>query len=223
MNRREQIFARMLYFNLELQAQFGADDSAIDAGLDHVRSFRWVRSEIEQIVTIAADSARHTPRPLGLELAHIPIQSHATYTRQELLAAFQLAGHRIGNHREGVAWCPETGVDAFLVTLEKDERDHSPTTLYKDYALSPELFHWESQSSTTSGSPVGRRYLSGGSHIVLFTRQAAEDERGMTQQYTCLGVARYVSHSGEKPIGITWKLHRPMPADVFAVANSVAV
>jgi hypothetical protein len=70
---------------------------------------------------------------------------------------------------------------------------------------------------------VGRRYLSGGSHIVLFTRQAAEDERGMTQQYTCLGVARYVSHSGEKPIGITWKLHRPMPADVFAVANSVAV
>ncbi|GAB2748471.1 DEAD/DEAH box helicase [Sinomonas soli] len=223
LGRREMLFARMLYFNLELQGQFGVEDSAIDAGLDHVRSFRWVRSEIEQIVAIAADSARHTPKPLGLELATIPIQSHATYTRQELLAAFKLAGNRIANHREGVAWCPETGVDAFLVTLEKDERDHSPTTLYKDYAISPELFHWESQSTTASTSIAGKRYLSGDSHVVLFTRQAAEDERGMTQQYTCLGAARHVSHSGEKPIGITWKLHRPMPADVFAVANSVAV
>lgn len=220
---RERLFARMLYFNLELQGQFGVEDSGIDAGLDHVRSFRWARAEIEQIVAIAADSGRHTPKALGLELAHLPIQSHATYSRQELLAAFQLAGNRIANHREGVAWCPETGVDAFLVTLEKDERDHSPTTLYKDYAVSPELFHWESQSTTTTTSTAGRRYLTGSSSVVLFTRQAAEDDRGMTRQYTCLGTARYVSHSGEKPISITWKLQRPMPADVFAVANAVAV
>ncbi|PJI53108.1 hypothetical protein CTI14_32995 [Methylobacterium radiotolerans] len=97
------------------------------------------------------------------------------------------------------------------------------TTLYKDYAVSPELFHWESQSTTTTTSTAGRRYLTGASSVVLFTRQAAEDDRGMTTQYTCLGTARYVSHSGEKPIAITWKLQRPMPADVFAVANAVAV
>jgi superfamily II DNA or RNA helicase/HKD family nuclease len=223
LGQRERLFARMLYFNLELQDQFGVEDSAIDAGLDHVRSFPWARSEIEQIVAITTDAARHTPKSLGMELASIPIQSHATYTRQELLAAFQVPGNRIGNHREGVAWCPATEVDAFLVTLEKNEEDHSPTTLYKDYALSPELFHWESQSTTTSTSQAGMRYLSGGSHVVLFTRRTAEDERGMTVQYTCLGTARYVSHSGEKPIAITWKLQRPMPADVFAIASAVAV
>lgn len=223
MGMRERLFAMMLYFNLELQGQFGSEDSAIDAGLDHVRSFRWARSEIEQIVALAADSARHTPKALGLELAHVPIRSHATYTRQEILAAFQLTGNRIGNHREGVAWCPETGVDAFLITLEKDARDHSPTTLYKDYAISPELFHWQSQSTTTTASTAGKRYLSGSSTVVLFTRQAAEDDRGMTTQYTCLGTASYVNHSGERPISFTWKLQRPMPADVFAVANAVAV
>jgi hypothetical protein len=32
----------------------------------------------------------------------------------------------------------------------------------------------------------------------------------------------YVQHSGEKPIAITWKLHRPMPADVYATAAAVA-
>ena len=62
-------------------------------------------------------------------------------------------------HREGVAWSPETSTDAFFVTLNKDERKHSATTMYRDYALSEDLFHWESQDSTSTTSPVGRRYL----------------------------------------------------------------
>ena len=220
---RHKAYARMLYFMLELQSEFGFGDANIGAGLEHVRRFEWACSEIKQLVALGVDAARHTPRPLNIRLANIPILSHATYSRQEILAALGVPGNRIGNHREGVAWCPEAGVDAFLVTLQKDEKDHSPTTLYKDYAVSPEIFHWESQSTTKSSSPVGKRYLEGRSDVVLFTRASAEDEGGLTVQYTCLGTARYVSHSGERPIGITWKLHRPMPADVFAVANAVAV
>ncbi|WP_235780540.1 DUF3427 domain-containing protein [Sinomonas notoginsengisoli] len=223
MDLRTKAFARMLYYSLELQKEPSLEGSDIDTGLDYVRSFPWVASEIAQITAIGADSSRHAPKSLGMDLAYVPVQSHATYTRQEILAAFAFSGRGIGNHREGVAWCPETGVDAFLVTLNKDESDHSPTTLYKDYAISPDIFHWESQSRTTAASADGRRYVGGGSNVVLFTRAAAKDDRGMTMQYTCLGTARYVDHSGEKPIAITWKLHRPMPADVFAVANAVAV
>lgn len=223
MDFRTRAFARMLYYTLELQKESALGGAGIDVGLDYVRSFPWAVSEIVQVSTIGADAARHSPRSLGMDLARVPIQSHATYTRQEILAAFDFPGKGIGNHREGVAWCQDASVDAFLVTLDKDERDHSPTTLYKDYAISPEIFHWESQSRTTVSSADGQRYLSGGSHVVLFTRAAAKDDRGMTLQYSCLGTARYVSHSGEKPIGITWKLQRPMPADVFAVANAVAV
>ncbi|GHG57431.1 helicase [Sinomonas cellulolyticus] len=223
MDRRTKAFARMLYYTLELQKEPSLTGSDIDTGLDYVRSFPWVASEIAQITAIGADSARRAARSLGMDLAYVPIQSHATYNRQEILAAFGFPGRGIGSHREGVAWCPETGVDAFLVTLDKDERDHSPTTLYKDYAISPDIFHWESQSRTTVGSSDGQRYIGGSSSVVLFTRATAKDDRGMTLQYTCLGKARYVDHSGEKPIAITWKLQRPMPADVFAVANAVAV
>jgi hypothetical protein len=32
----------------------------------------------------------------------------------------------------------------------------------------------------------------------------------------------YVQHASEKPVAIKWKLHRPMPADVFALAAAVA-
>jgi len=37
--------------------------------------------------------------------------------------------------------------DVLLITLKKAERDYSPTTLYRDYAIAPDRFHWESQST----------------------------------------------------------------------------
>lgn len=128
-------------------------------------------------------------------------------------------------HREGVAWCPAPSTGAFFVTLNKEDKKHSATTVYKDYAISPELFHWESQNATPSGSPTGRRYLdraSHGSKVLIFTRDTTEDETGLTVPYTCLGQVDYVQHTGEKPIGIAWRLHRPMPADVYATAAAVA-
>lgn len=33
--------------------------------------------------------------------------------------------------------------------------------------------------------------------------------------YEFLGRARYVSHSGDRPMGITWRLDSPLPARLF--------
>jgi hypothetical protein len=44
---------------------------------------------------------------------------------------------------------------AFLITLKRSDSEYSPTTMYRDFALSPSLFHWESQSTTSSTSPTG--------------------------------------------------------------------
>jgi hypothetical protein len=123
--------------------------------------------------------------------------------------------------REGVAWCEEVKADAFLITLQKSERDYSPTTMYRDYALSPDLFHWESQSTTSVASPTGQRYLRHaqlGTHILLFVRARARNGLG-TAPYTFLGPATYVSHTGDRPVAITWHLHRPMPTDVYLAAR----
>ena len=51
--------------------------------------------------------------------------------------------------REGVFYFAEHNVDAFFVTLKKSEADYSPTTMYADYPISRDLFHWESQSTTS--------------------------------------------------------------------------
>ena len=72
-----------------------------------------------------------------------------------------------------------TNSDLFFVTLEKSERDYSPSTLYKHYAISLTLFHWESQSLTTQRSPTGQRYIKHrelGGQILLFVRARKKQE-----------------------------------------------
>ena len=98
------------------------------------------------------------------------------------------------------------------------QTDYSPTTLYNDYPISPILFHWQTQSNTREDSPTGRRYrehAQRGSHILLFVRRRKQDDRRVTAPYTFLGPATYVTHKGERPMSITWRLHHPMPAELF--------
>ena len=119
--------------------------------------------------------------------------------------------------REGVKHLPDLPADVFMVTLNKTDDHYSPTTMYEDYAISDTLFHWQSQSTTSDTSPTGRRYIEHeqrGHWILLFVR---EDRRHNNQAcpYHFLGPASYVSHTGSRPISITWRLHHPMPAHLL--------
>ena len=114
---------------------------------------------------------------------------------------------------------------SLLCDSSKSEKDYSPSTLYRDYAISPDLFHWESQSTLAEGAPTAQRYLNHekeGSNVVLFVRERAKTTTGATAPYTCLGPATYVEHRGERPLGITWRLREPMPAELFESARAVA-
>jgi hypothetical protein len=126
--------------------------------------------------------------------------------------------------QKGVFRDQRTNSELFLVTLEKSERDYSPSTLYKDYAISPELFHWESQSGTAQQSPTGQRYIhhrERGGHILLFVRQRRKQD-GRTMPYTFLGPADDVSHKGDWPISFVWRPRRPMPAVMFRESTVAA-
>ncbi len=228
LSSREQAYARMLFFILWNN---GGGFASYDHGFEHLRRYPHVCGEIVQIVALGAAGSRRAGKGLGGSLSWSPLRSHLTYGRYEILAALGAKSLDTPEKRNlistgGVAWCKDTRTDAFFVTLNKDVANHSATTMYKDYALSPELFHWESQNATSPSSPTGKRYLNSkaaDSQVLIFTRDTADDETGLTMPYTCIGQADYVQHRGEKPIAITWKLHRPMPADVYADAAAVAL
>ncbi|MGH3605359.1 MAG: DUF3427 domain-containing protein [Pseudonocardiaceae bacterium] len=207
----DQALARMLFFTVWPNR---GDFSSYDAGLAQLRAHPAVTAEIEELLAITTDQARHIPQPLGIP--GVSLLSHASYRREEILAGIRWANWERKPHGRaaGVAWAPETGVDALLVTLRKEERDFSPTTRYRDYPLAADLFHWESQNNTSRDSPTGRRYLAGGSRVLLLVRETRYDDLG-SAPYLCLGEATLVEHRGERPIAITWRLHRPMPAEVL--------
>ena len=51
--------------------------------------------------------------------------------------------------------------------------------------------------------------------IISFVRRRHQDGRGEATFCTFLGPANYVTHQGERPMSITWRLHHPMPAELF--------
>ncbi|MDA2891928.1 DUF3427 domain-containing protein [Mycolicibacterium sp. BiH015] len=220
----EQRLAEMLFYSL---FPTGAGFCSVADGLASLRS-EAVSGEMNQIVSIAFESAHRSTYDLGSmisALSEVPLAVHATYSREEILAAlgWTTADRTPATMREGVAWCASVNTDAFLITLKKSDTEYSPTTMYRDFALSPELFHWESQSTTSAGSPTGQRYINHrqrGSHILLFVREAKKSQFGDGAPYIFLGPADYVSHEGERPMAITWRLRRAMPAEVYLGARA---
>ena len=125
---------------------------------------------------------------------------------------------RIKRLREGVFHSNGHRADLLFVTLDKSEADYSPTTMYRDFALSARRFHWESQSGIHADTATGRRYVEHGAKghaILLFVRQKKEARPGVTAPYTFLGPARYIRHEGARPMAIEWELERDMPAWLF--------
>jgi superfamily II DNA or RNA helicase/HKD family nuclease len=223
LSEREQRLARMLFFTL--WPDRGGFDS-YEEGLTLLRQHPAVCREIREVIAYTCDRARHAPEALGRGLLHVPLFSHARYRREEILAGLGWASmsRPAKGQATGVAWAPETRTDALFVNLRKSEADFSPTTMYRDFAIAPDLFHWESQNATRVESAAGQRYLHHeelGTHVVLFVRERPRDELGV-MPFMCLGQVVYEEHRGERPIAVTWRLRRRMPGDVFAVASVVA-
>ena len=90
----------------------------------------------------------------------MPLHVHANYNREEILAAFGAStAARPMPLQTGVYWHEETQSDLLFITLQKSERDYSPTTRYLDYAISDELFHLESQANAAADSKRGLDYI----------------------------------------------------------------
>ena len=88
--------------------------------------------------------------------------------------------------RGGVLHLKDRKLDVFFVTLQKSEDEYSPTTMYEDYLISHDLFHWQTQSNTSEQSSTGQRYLRHeemGYTPLLFVRETKNLPSGLTATY----------------------------------------
>ncbi|WP_067796527.1 DUF3427 domain-containing protein [Actinomadura formosensis] len=187
--------------------------SAVEQHLAHL----WVNSarheELLEVIEVLYKKI-HRLTPAVPEIPNRPLRLHARYSRGEALAAFgmEVSGSMVA----GVQWFPDLQVDVFLVTINKNTKHFSPSTMYNDRAISQTLFQWESQGRTREDSKTGQRYINHaarGSTVHLFIREQQEDP------YDYAGPMKYVSHEGERPMRILWELAHPLPAEVFHYAK----
>lgn len=154
-----------------------------------------------------------------------PLDLHCKYTRDQILVAFDFM--KPSAVREGVKYIEDKKTDILFVTLNKSDKDYSPTTMYKDYSINEVLFHWQSQSNTSSTSPTGKRYIGHktmNNNIVLFVREYKNNKKlKIADFYTYLGKAEFVSYQGSKPMNIIWKLDEEIPSKFIGKTNKLLI
>ena len=220
----EQRMLQMFYVTVWGKA---AEDWASDEVLDHLYALSdspVLLGELQELLRYRYEQIDFIDEPVDLGF-DCPLDLHCTYTRDQLLVALDFL--KPSTVREGVKWLPEKKLDVFFVTLNKSDKDYSPTTMYNDYSINESLFHWQSQSTTAADSPTGQRYIhhrERGSKVLLFVREFKSDRiNGGAAAYTFLGTANYVKHEGSRPMNITWKLDRPIPAKFLKKTNKLVV
>ncbi|MFK7160272.1 DUF3427 domain-containing protein [Marinospirillum sp. MEB164] len=185
-----------------------------------------VQAELLDVLHWQCAQAKHE-QPMMEDLPDVPLRLHARYAREQILVAF---GATSFEHqppaREGVFALQEQNKELLFVTLNKNEKQFSPATMYHDYAISEHLFHWQSQNSARPDRGRGKSYIEhrkSGKRLFLFVREQTKDEYGRTMGFVNYGEVEYVSHTGSQPMSIHWRLKTPMPHFMWQQAAKLAV
>jgi superfamily II DNA or RNA helicase/HKD family nuclease len=212
MAERERRLTHMLVAALADQAL--QKDQTLQDAVDLVWRHPQVLAELTGLVEVLDNGVDHLTTGLA-DRPDVPLQVHARYTRIEILAALGIpTAAKVAAWQSGVYEAKAANAELFAFTLDKSSGNFSPTTRYRDYAITPTLVHWESQAATRADSPTGLRYRNhqrDGRSILLFARLNSDD-----RAFWFLGPATYRGHEGEKPMAITWELTHPLPGDLFA-------
>ncbi|WP_297964716.1 DUF3427 domain-containing protein [uncultured Anaerovibrio sp.] len=211
----------MFYVTVWNVQTFDPASTEIQDNLKLLSDSPMVLNEIKEILEYNLDRIDILYKPLLLEY-ECPLDLHCSYTKDQILIAMDYI--RLSSMRQGVLYINDKKTDLFFVTINKSDKDYSPTTMYDDYFISDELFHWQSQSTTSEMAPTGQRYINHkhmGNTVLLFVRDYKKNSMG-TAPYIFIGPVNYVAHTGSRPMNITWKLERKLLAkDAMTLKSNV--
>ena len=211
-------YAIMLYYALFQDKLSKTGYNSINEALEliHLPKYDCFKQEIAEIVSFLLARLDIKTTPIGAEI--IPgLELYGCYTREEVftLVGRQTAEVKMQGAASGVFNLPEHNATLLFVTLNKSEKDFSPSTQYNDYLINEEYFHWQSQNTDSHNNKGGRRYteqVQTKNKIILFVREEKKDGFGNTSPFHCFGLVDYVSSHDDFPMNVKWKLQKPAMA-----------
>lgn len=150
------------------------------------------------------------------------LEQYGCYSREEIFIIFgqQTINKKMQGNVSGLFNFANINTEIFFVTLNKSDKDFSPTTQYQDYLINDQIFHWQSQN-TDCHAKRGQRFVnqhSLGKKFILFVREDKYDGYRNTCPFYCLGLIDYIRSYGDFPMNIEWKLQEPaLPQFIKAV------
>jgi superfamily II DNA or RNA helicase len=198
---------------------------SIEQSLEKLNSCQ-VKAELLDVLNWQLAQTKHE-QPTMQALPEVSLRLHARYAREQILVAFgAITFERQPPALEGLFVLKDLNIELMFVTLNKNEQQFSPTTMYHDYAINEHLFHWQSQNSARPDRGRGLDYIQHlkiGKRLFLFVREQTKDEYGRTMGFVNYGEVEYVSHMGSQPMSITWRLKEPMPHFMWQQAAKLAM
>ncbi|NML13386.1 DUF3427 domain-containing protein [Azohydromonas caseinilytica] len=200
--------AQMLAYQIDGQHAQAGSGAAFTARLARHPALCGELAELAALLQ-ARSSLLDRPVP-GLE--DTPLRLHAAYGVREVLTAVGwLTAERRVPFQAGVLSLAPRRTELLFVTLDKTGVVHDRLA-YRDYAISTERFHWQTQRSAGPDTSSGRRYLDSavnGWRFQLFVRERKADP------YRACGPVTLESAEGNRPMSIVWRLQVPLPAALF--------
>lgn len=217
----EQTFALMLYYSLFQDKLSRTGFHTIYEALALLQHYPLFLDEMLQLT----DYLLHNLSQLTVESAHdcpSSLEIYGCYTREEIFCIYgiQTPEKKMQGAASGLFRVDAYNTELLFVTLNKSDKDFSPSTQYEDYVVNERLFHWQSQN-TESHSARGERFVNQASnhkHFMIFVRENKRDGFGNTCPFYCFGFGQYVSSSGDRPMNVLWSMeHSIMPQFLRAI------
>lgn len=216
-------YSLMLYYALFQERVGKTGFNTINDALEliHTNQYAHFKQEIAEIISYLLANLEVKTTPINIPNIN-GLELYGCYTREEVftLVGRQTADLKMQGAASGVFNLPEHNATLLFVTLNKSEKDFSPSTQYNDYLINEEYFHWQSQNKDSHNNKGGRRYtdqLKTNNKIILFVREDKNDGFGNTSPFNCFGLVDYVSSYEDFPMNITWKLQKPAMARYLKV------
>ncbi|MBA6390621.1 DUF3427 domain-containing protein [Colwellia sp. BRX10-3] len=226
----EQLFTLMCHYDFWDKAGKQAGFNSLEDSIAALKD-KNLQNELSEAIEILIEQLEVSefamPKIGNAKVDSSPLQMHVRYPKEHILVAFGDSDFtKKSPSREGVLDIPASNTSLLFVTLNKNEKQFSATTMYHDYAMSPTLFHWQTQNNSKPEAGRGLGYIKqkeNNKTFILFVREQAKDENDKTMGFVNFGPVDFVKYEGSQPMNITWKLKHPMPAYLWHETAKLAV
>lgn len=226
-SKRERKFFELFYYTIwmdtvdKVNHTFNLSIQDVSDAVASLVSMKWFMEELYVLVELRLSQLSKTTQWISID-DEAEIELYGCYSADEI---HLLLENKLGRWQVfGTQYNTERKFAMVFVTINKSDKEYSPSTRYEDYAISPNQFHWQSMNSVRIDSEEGQRIIqqpTNGWKYILFVRDAKKDEYGNTNGYYCLGLIDYNSSIGERPMNVVWDMQHSIPGFILETAKAI--